>query len=71
MPGTLTYREILEHAERLEDVLVSYRRRVRTTASDRVRGRLNEECAALQSRIDEIRLRCEGHDQVELYAADV
>ena len=71
MPGTLTYRDILAHAERLEDVLISYRRRVRTTASDRVRGRLNEECAALQCRIDEIRVQCKDHDQTELYTADV
>jgi len=71
MSGTLTYEDILAHAERLEDVLVSYRRRVRAAASDRVRGRLNEECAALQCRIEEIRLRCKDHDQTELYTADV
>lgn len=71
MAGTLTYEDILAHAERLEGALLAHRRRVRTTASKAVCGRLTEECAALQGRIDEIRLRCEGHDQTELYTADV
>ena len=71
MAGTLTYGEILDHANRLEGALLAHRRRIRANASATVRGRLTAECAALQDRIEEIRSRCLGHDQCELYAADI
>lgn len=71
MAGTLTYGEILEHAERLEGALLAHRRQIREGASPALRGRLLSECAALQDRIEEIRSRCEGHDRQELYTLDV
>lgn len=71
MPGTLTYGEILEHADRLEGALLAHRRQIRESASPVVRGRLMCECAALQDRIEEIRSRCQGHGHQELYTADV